>query len=86
MVGINDKGREEVVRLLDTIQKSSDRIREIIRINSSSLDVEKPVSVHDLMSKSWDELFQSGETEILKTKHPEHYKLKFKEAFGSEPN
>jgi len=38
-----------------------------------------------LMAKSWDDLFASGETEVLRKGAPDLYKQKFKEEFGTDP-
>lgn len=39
----------------------------------------------NLMSKPWDDLFESGEIETLRLKAPDLYKQKYKETFGTEP-
>jgi hypothetical protein len=39
----------------------------------------------NLMAKSWDELFETGETEVLKKEAPELYAQKYKETFGKDP-
>lgn len=41
-------------------------------------------AVSDLIAKSWDELFATGQTEVLKTKDLAAFKAKYKETFGKD--
>lgn len=71
----NPEGLKSVVDGLPVYKSVTDR-----------LDEETPdKKFAPLMAKSFNDLMESGEAEILKKQAPELYKQKFKEEFGHEP-
>jgi len=72
----NPEGLETLLSAMPAYQPVTTKIEEQGKGN------EKRIA--DLMAKDWDELFESGEIEVLKSLSAPAYKQKYKDTFGKE--
>jgi hypothetical protein len=89
---ISAKQKEHYVTLAKKDFKTTSELIESLPVTASVKDTveNKSTDVNEakitqLSSKSWNELFHSGDLDFVKLNAPTVYALKFKEQFGKEP-